>query len=98
MDDFEFSYFGETADQEELNVDQDDDLNDHDHLPNENSVYLSRDVSQIKMEFLNFRRDTFVFFKATPRKASDYVKYDKPIFIFYPLTEFTCWSGLKKTV
>ena len=55
------------------------------HLQNENSVFLPIDVSQIIMEFLNFRRDTFVFFRATPRKASDYVKYDKQI---YPLTEF----------
>ena len=28
MDDFEFSYIGESADQEELNVDQEDDLNE----------------------------------------------------------------------
>ncbi len=57
-----------------------------DYLSECDSAHTSKILpaeQQIIMEFLNIRRNTFV--KATPRKASDYVKYDKPV---DPATEF----------
>ena len=61
----------------------------------EDSAYLPRDVSQIILEFLHIRQNTFT--NATPRSASDYVKYDKPIdppTEFYPVHKLLTYGNL----
>ena len=61
----------------------------------ENSVFLPREVSRIILEFLNIRQNTFG--KATPRTASDYVKYEKdvdPPTEFYPVHKLLTYGKL----
>ena len=61
----------------------------------EDSDYLPRDVSQVILEFLNIRQKTFV--NATPRAASDYVKYDQPRdppTEFYPVHKLLTYGKL----